>query len=110
MITSHQAMFYRREVIGALRYDESYNIAADYKFTLQFLHKAKKTQCVDKPVCVFAEGGVSQKNAILGRQEEQAIRKEVGIVAPFTPLRQMVAHAIKRISHQLYLKIRMITQ
>ena len=41
MITSHQAMIYNRKCLVQLEYDESYIIAADYKFTLQFLKQVR---------------------------------------------------------------------
>lgn len=106
MITSHQAMIYKRSVIGDLRYDEAYQIAADYKFTLQFLDKAAEIVSVDFPICSVETGGVSQRYAVQGRREEQAIRRETGRYSPFIPLRQWLALFVKSISYRLYLVLR----
>ncbi len=75
LFTHHQAMFYRRALIGDLRYDTTYKIAADYKFTLQFLKKARRVSYWPHPVCIFKQGGVSQKNAVQGRREQFNIRR-----------------------------------
>lgn len=110
MITSHQAMFYRRSVIDDLRFDEKYQLAADYKFTLQFLQKAATFQRLDVPICVFGQGGMSQRYAMRARREERAIRKELGIFCPLTPLRQWVALLSRSLSYRLYLRMRLITR
>lgn len=79
MFTHHQAMIYRRAVIGDLRYDTNYKIAADYKFTIEFIRRAKTTSCVPYPICDFEPGGISQKKTGLGRKEQFAIRRELRI-------------------------------
>jgi putative colanic acid biosynthesis glycosyltransferase len=77
MFTHHQAMVYRRDAIGALRYDTKYKIAADYKFTLEFLRHAVSVSYAPFPVCVFEQGGVSQQRVRLGRNEQFLIRREM---------------------------------
>lgn len=108
MVTSHQAMAYNRSVIGDLRYDMRYSLAADYKFTLQFLQKAETVHQVDFPICIFETGGVSQHFAKQARQEEKAVRSELGIKAPWTVPRQWLALIVKSFSYRLYLKLRAI--
>jgi putative colanic acid biosynthesis glycosyltransferase len=76
MFTHHQAMFYKRSLIRNLRYDLSYKIAADYDFTLAFLNAAQTCLYLPLPVCVFRSGGLSQRNVILGRNEQFAIRQK----------------------------------
>lgn len=106
MITHHQAMAYRRDVIGPLRYDTNYHIAADYKFTAQFLRHAQTRQHVALPVCVFAGGGVSQIKTALGRREQAAIRQELGIKAPGVQVAQVAAQTLKTVAPGLYWKLR----
>jgi putative colanic acid biosynthesis glycosyltransferase len=80
MFTHHQAMFYKRECLHTLQYDVRYKIAADYKFTVQFLRNLQHEPLyIEKPLCVFEPGGVSQKNAARGRFEEFKIRQELNI-------------------------------
>lgn len=87
MFTHHQAMFYRRETLGALRYDESYKISADYKFTLQMLKQSTHILYVPVPVCVFETGGISQQNVRQGRREQRRARREVLGMTPAQNLR-----------------------
>lgn len=82
MFTHHQAMFYRRDKIGKLRYDPAYKIAADYDFTLRFLHKNPSALYCRTPVCLFERGGISQQNARAGRAEQYEIRKKLGACSP----------------------------
>ncbi len=82
MFTHHQAMFFRREAIGGLRYDLKYKIAADYDFTCRFLMKNPNALYIPIPACVFESGGVSQQNPVTGRKEQSAIRKKLGLCGP----------------------------
>lgn len=99
MITHHQAMFYRR---GNLRYDTRYRIAADYKYTAETIRAAQSVLYLPFPVCVFATGGISQRRADDGRREQAAIRKELGIRAPFAPLLQATAQILRHAAPALY--------
>lgn len=76
MFTHHQAMFYRRESLGSIRYDTSYKIAADYDLTLRFLKSESRSLYLPFPVCIFAEGGVSQILATQGRNEQFLSRQK----------------------------------
>jgi putative colanic acid biosynthesis glycosyltransferase len=78
MITHHQAMLYRREKIGALRYDAALKIAADYKFTRSFLSTARDMHYVPCAICIFEDGGISQRNRRLGRLEQFRVRAAEG--------------------------------
>ena len=83
MFTHHQSMVYRRAVLEGLRYDLSYKIAADYKFTYQFLQRSKNAYYCPKPICIFESGGVSQTQANLGRREQFQIRESLNICPPY---------------------------
>lgn len=82
MITHHQSMFYRRDTVGDLRYDMFYQIAADYKFTSQFLKKAQGYLYIPAPLCCFEPGGVSQRQAKQARNEQYQIRAELSMASP----------------------------
>lgn len=79
MPASHEAMLYKRSLVNAhnLAYDTTYRIAADYKFTYEFVKVAKTFAYVPIPVVVFAEGGVSTANKWQGLMEANRARKEV---------------------------------
>lgn len=109
LFTHHQAIYYKRAMIGDLRYDQTYPIAADYQFTIQFINRAQHIVYVDKPLCIFEGGGVSATQSLKGREEQIQIRKELGIKAPFTPYRQVCASFVKSISKPLYYNIKYLT-
>lgn len=77
MITHHQAMIYRREAVGSLRYDTRYTIAADYDFTVRFTMNGRACLYCPFALCVFESGGVSQQKSLLGRNEQFTIRRRV---------------------------------
>lgn len=79
MITHHQAMLYRREVLeqNAIRYDLRYRVAADYDFTLRHVRASDRVQCLSKPICVFERGGTSYQQRGLARREQFQIRRAV---------------------------------
>lgn len=111
LFTHHQAMLYRREVIGTLRYDLRYKIAADYDFTLRFLQQNNdNTLYIPAPLCLFEAGGVSQRRTALGRAEQFHIRKEVlrqSLLDNYmTVARQISAQYLKDTIPPLYWKLR----
>lgn len=108
MITHHQAMIYKRDVIGDLQFDETYSLAADYKFTVEFLRLTNSIQYINQPLCIFEMGGMSQKNASESREQEIKIREELKIFSPFTPYRQSLAQVLKKYLPWVYSIIRTI--
>ncbi|SMH58747.1 glycosyltransferase family protein [Azospirillum agricola] len=76
MFTHHQAMIYRLDTPGSPRFDERFAIAADYAFTLAALERGAAVR-LPVPVCVFAPGGLSQRNAAQGRREQSLIRRDM---------------------------------
>ena len=80
MPASHEAMLYKLSLIHEhnLAYDPSYRIAADYKFTYEFVKAAKSFAYAPIPVVVFSEGGVSTSHKWQGMMEASRARKEVG--------------------------------
>ena len=110
MITHHQAMIYRWSVINSLRYDEAYPIAADYKFTVEYIRYCRSFLKMDMAICDYETGGVSQTNAKQGRVEQMKIRNELNIKKPLTFYRQWLTQTVRRLCPNLYLKIRMIAK
>lgn len=82
MFTHHQAMLYRRHTLRnlKLRYSLRYKIASDYDFTARFLSPSTKIVYEPVPICIFEPGGISQKNAFLGRKEQYLIREQLNMV------------------------------
>lgn len=80
MPAAHEAMMYKLPLIKEhnLHYDTSYRIAADYKFTYEFLNCAKTSARLDFPIVKFFDGGVSTANKWSGLQEACRVRCEVG--------------------------------
>ncbi|CAO3406755.1 colanic acid biosynthesis glycosyl transferase [Azospirillum largimobile] len=74
MFTHHQAMIYGVPALVGLRFDPAFRIAADYAFTLAALERGPGVR-LDWPVCLFAPGGLSQRDAAAGRREQEAIRR-----------------------------------
>ncbi len=77
--THHQSMLYRRLALQSLRYDTDYKIAADYKFTALHLLGNPKAHYAPFPICIFAQGGVSQTETQTGRIEQFFVREELGL-------------------------------
>ena len=102
MPTHHQAMIYKKR---ERRYDISYQIAADYKFTAEYMMRGAH-KYLPFPICVFEQGGVSQRKASLGRKEQRRIRREFGLRAPFAAPTQWAAQTLKTYLPSLYWKLR----
>lgn len=104
MFTHHQAMFYRREALGDLRYNLAYKIAADYELTCRFLKKKRKRQTlyIELPICIFESGGISQTNAALGRKEQARIRRALRLCNPISNLMIRMMQAINWRLRQKY--------
>lgn len=93
MFTYHQSMLYRRAVLGDLRYDTRYRIAADYKFTAEFLGRAAHALYWPRVICDFEPGGLSQTSAAAGRHEMAQIRAELRLCPAPVGLLITAAHA-----------------
>lgn len=82
MFTHHQAMIYRRDRLCGLTYNREIRIAADYGFTVMFMKKAQKIHYVPCAICIFEEGGISQRQRKAGRQEQFAQRAQHKVCGP----------------------------
>lgn len=110
MVTHHQAMLYRREAVGALRYDPMLKIAADYGFTAAFLRGTQNIHYIPCAICVFEDGGVSQQNRRLGRREQFLIRMTDGKISPIKNIviygAQAASATLRERLPNIYFKIR----
>jgi len=79
MFTHHQSMFYKRELIGSLKYRLEYKLAADYGFTTEFLKKSDEITYVPTPICVFEGGGLTSTGSahILGMKEQWRVGRKL---------------------------------
>lgn len=79
MFTHHQSMYYKREIIEKLNlsYDILFKIAADYKFTCQFLGIVESELYISKPLSVFLQGGLSQVQWADSIKEQIMVKKNV---------------------------------
>lgn len=112
MFTHHQAMVYKREIIKnyRLQYDTSYKIAADYKFTCEFLEKAKTTHYIPQPLSIFLQGGISQTQWKQSMKEQISIKIQI-LKMPYWKIyliycAQIGWHVIKKYFPWLYHQLR----
>ncbi len=80
MFTHHQSMIYKRALLQGLRYDQNYQIAADYDLTCRVLKHANDVHYMPVPLCIFESGGLSQQNAHIGRREQFEIRQHLKLL------------------------------
>lgn len=79
MFTHHQAIFYRREAIGDLRYDTSFRIAADWAFTAGLLKSGARARRFARAICTFEQGGISQspQHRLTAEKEHRRMHREI---------------------------------
>lgn len=79
MFTSHQAMAYNLAFLRdkGICYDETYRIAADYKFTISVIAAGSNVLRTDVCFAKFDTTGVSCSNPDLGLAEADRARREV---------------------------------
>jgi len=94
--TSHQAILYRRDVLGNEPYDLAYPISSDYALTAWLLSSGSRALRVDIAVARFAAGGTSTKSARLIAREAWRVQRDVlGVSARWRVISQ-VRHAVAR--------------
>lgn len=77
MFASHQGMLYRRSAIAFLRFDERFQVGADYAFTIKALENAGAVARLPFPVSVCARPGLSARRARDGRRDQARIRRQL---------------------------------
>jgi putative colanic acid biosynthesis glycosyltransferase len=92
MFAHHQSMFYARKAIQARAYSMRYPLAADWALTAALLRDGARASYIDRAICRFERGGLSQTNTpeMLRRWRQDRIRVYREVFG-FTGLK---AHAI----------------
>lgn len=112
LFTHHQAMIYKRSVIGDMRYNTDYKIAGDYDFTARYLKRCKDISYIPAPLIWFEQGGISQRNAVLGRREEFKSKIENHLCGRWSACgiyaRQHLAFSVKKRAPGLYRALRSV--
>lgn len=110
MFTHHQAMFYKKESIGFLRYRPEYPIGADYAFTAEILGNAANVVRLPFASCIFAQGGLSAHSVTQGAKDQWRIRHAVlgmfVLSRLFIRFCHLVMHGIKKYLPAIYKRIR----
>lgn len=111
MITHHQAMVFRRDILTSKQifYNLSFSLAADYDFLLSFLKCSKNAFVFHKPLVTFYEGGASTLKRSASLREQFCIRLLYSGSYYFSLkvlLVQLISHRIKLISPKGYWLIR----
>jgi len=112
MFTHHQSMYYKRAVIEKfnMQYDTSFKIAADYKFTCEFLEHSVSELYISKPLSVFLQGGLSQLQWAKSMKEQISVKRGI-LKMPFLRVyliyfAQVGWHLLKAKTPWLYRMIR----
>lgn len=75
-----QGTFIKRSLYDKYKFDTSYEVAADYKFFLQYYYdKSIKIKFVDDIIQYFSDGGISSADLDFVRNEDNRIYKELGL-------------------------------
>lgn len=110
MFTHHQAMLYKRESIGCVRYRLQYPIGADYAFTTEVLAKAKNIHYLPSAVCIFTQGGLSICSVPQGAKDQWNIRRDILGMSLLSRICVRSCHAImhtlKKYLPTIYRKLR----
>jgi putative colanic acid biosynthesis glycosyltransferase len=77
MHTHHQAMFYSRDALANLSYDESFKVAADYDLTCRVYRQGGSSLAINLPISLFSGGGLSEQKADVGRSENWCVQRDV---------------------------------
>ncbi len=115
MFTHHQAMIYSRHKVRdhKMHYSLRYKISSDYDFTARFLQKFNNISYINQPICIFEQGGISQKNAALGRKEQYIIRENLNMVTQpknlWVLISQSLSWRLKSISPSIYNALKVFT-
>ena len=77
MMTAHQAIFTKVDLLRKHKYQTKYSMAADYHFYLNMFLLGKKFLHFHKIIVYFQIGGISQRKAKLTQNEVVEIKKEL---------------------------------
>lgn len=77
MITAHQTIFTKTELLKMYKYDTKYKMTADYNFYLKMYLLGKKFLYLPEVIVYFQIGGISQKKARLTQKEVVQIKSNL---------------------------------
>lgn len=77
MFGCHQAMYYRRSVIGKMHYDTRFKVSADYDFTARFLKKTINITRVPEALCIYDIPNISLRFRNKGRRENWVVQRDI---------------------------------
>lgn len=80
---NHQAMFFRRSVLGHAPYDARFRLAGDYELVCRLLKQGASLVRLDLVVSVFRRGGRTDTQGDISKAEENAIRNKYFNLHPF---------------------------
>lgn len=100
MFTHHQSMYYSNALIRKhhLIFDTSFSVAADYKFTCEFLNVSTSELYIPKPLSIFGLGGISSVHWQKSIQEQWRIRRDV---LHLSLVKRIGLHALQTVWHIL---------
>ena len=99
--TSHQAIFYPRARVGALRYDSRFGIVADYAFTAEMYSSHVPFVRAARAVARFHLDGVSTSQALLIGRQAGVVQRDILRVPRVKRLASGVRHRLNRRLRQI---------
>lgn len=76
MISSHQSIIFRREILPQEPYDKNIRLCADYDLIARLYKHGCKFKKINEIICNYKSGGVSEKNILERTAEEYLIAKK----------------------------------
>jgi putative colanic acid biosynthesis glycosyltransferase len=77
MFACHQSMYFRRSLIGDLRYDTGLRVSGDYAFAADILKRQPRIVRLHEALSIFDLSGISIVNRRRGRQENWRVQRDV---------------------------------
>jgi putative colanic acid biosynthesis glycosyltransferase len=106
MLTCHQSIFFRSDILPSPCYSETYAICADYNLMCMLYKDGYKFIKIKKTICDFKSGGISEKKVFDRNREEYAIAKRhFGISLPlrvFSITRTLKGYVTRKIFSSFY--------
>ena len=98
MPACHQAMLFRRELLPGSPYLLKYSLASDYELVCRLLDEGVQVLRLNRPLCIYRRGGVSDQSLDLVRDEYRKIQDRY--FSTPVPIRMGVS-LFKSVNHRL---------
>ena len=110
MITQHQAMFFRRDILPSPPYQERFKLSADYALISYTLKNSPPNGVlkVDYPICRFKMGGTNESKRFTALGEDYRIRKDIQQLTGFEASYLYFLHYNHAILKHLFKKSRFL--